>query len=51
MQKQSFKYDGYMCIIKEVKNSGNSGRVFVPKDWAGKNVAIILLDQIVSSDE
>lgn len=46
MQKQHFEYDGYLSIIKEVKNSGNSGRVFVPKDWEGKQVAVILLDPL-----
>lgn len=46
MQKQNFNYEGYMCMIKEVKNSGNSGRVFVPKSWENKKVAVILLEEI-----
>lgn len=50
VSKQHFEYDGYLCLIKEVKNSGNSGRVFVPKTWSGKKVAIILLDTIEETE-
>ncbi|MGP8319270.1 MAG: DUF2080 family transposase-associated protein [Methanosarcinaceae archaeon] len=32
-------------IEKTVKSSGNSGRVYVPKDWIGKKVKIFLLEQ------
>ncbi|MGP8330614.1 MAG: DUF2080 family transposase-associated protein [Methanosarcinaceae archaeon] len=44
----SFAYrlsNGYQVIEKTVKSSGNSGRVYVPKDWIGKKVKIFLLEQ------
>ena len=31
-------------IDKEVKPSGNSGRVYLPPDWVGKHVKIIRID-------
>jgi putative transposon-encoded protein len=31
-------------IEKEVKRSGNTGRVYLPLDWVGKNVKIIRVD-------
>lgn len=34
---------GYEMLEKEVNKSGNSGRVYVPIDWVGKRVKIILL--------
>jgi putative transposon-encoded protein len=42
---------GYEIIEKTVKASGNSGRVYVPIDWVGKKVKIVLLDPIESSKE
>ena len=46
MDKRSFSLSGYQLIEKVVKNGGDSGRVFVPKTWKDKRVAIILLDEI-----
>ena len=46
MEKQEFKFTGYAFIQKEVKNAGDSGRVFVPKAWAGKKVVVILTEPI-----
>jgi putative transposon-encoded protein len=39
---------GYEIIEKIVKQSGNSGRVYVPIDWVGKKVKIVLLDPVES---
>lgn len=36
--------EAYQVIEKEVKSSGNSGRVYVPKEWVGKRVKIILIE-------
>ena len=36
---------GYEMLEKQVNKSGNSGRVYVPIEWDGKNVKIILLEQ------
>lgn len=39
-------YDCYETIEKEVRNGGNSGRVFVPKTWAGRKVRILLVEPV-----
>jgi len=35
---------GYEILEKKVTKSGNSGRVYVPVEWIGKKVKIILLE-------
>ena len=35
---------GYEMLEKEVTKSGNSGRVYVPIEWIGKKVKIILIE-------
>ena len=35
---------GEELIEKEVKQSGNSGRVYLPPDWIGKHVKIIRIE-------
>ncbi|MBF0496334.1 MAG: DUF2080 family transposase-associated protein [Deltaproteobacteria bacterium] len=35
---------GEEMLEKEVKLSGNSGRVYLPPDWVGKHVKIIRID-------
>lgn len=40
----------YEVIEKTVKASGNSGRVYVPKEWVGRKVKVMLLEPL-SSDE
>lgn len=36
---------GYEMLEKLVRKSGSSGRVYVPVDWVGKRVKIILLEK------
>jgi len=36
---------GYEMLEKQVNKSGNSGRVYVPIEWIGKKVKIILLEK------
>ncbi len=36
--------DAYQVIEKVVKPGGNSGRVYVPKEWVDKRVKIILME-------
>lgn len=36
---------GYEMLEKEVNKSGNSGRIYVPIQWVGKKVKIILLEK------
>lgn len=40
------KLDAYQVIEKVVKSSGNSGRVYAPKEWIGKRVKILLLEPL-----
>lgn len=46
MEKQDFKFSGYAFVHKTVKNGGDSGRVFVPKAWAGRGVVVILKEPL-----
>jgi len=42
--KPKFEVYGEEMIEKEVKQSGNSGRVYLPPEWVGKQVKIIRID-------
>jgi putative transposon-encoded protein len=41
LKKVKFEIYGEEMLEKEVKLSGNSGRVYLPPDWVGKQVKII----------
>ena len=43
-RKTKFEVFGEEMIEKQVKPSGNSGRVYLPPDWVGKSVKIIRID-------
>ena len=43
-EKVKFEVFGEEMLQKEVKLSGNSGRVYLPPDWVGKHVKIIRTD-------
>lgn len=46
MKKQTqIQLTGYEMFEKQVNKSGNSGRVYVPIEWVGKKVKIILLEK------
>ena len=42
--KSKFEVYGEEMIEKEVKQSGNSGRVYLPPEWVQKHVKIIRID-------
>jgi len=42
--KVKFEVFGEEMIEKKVKQSGNTGRVYLPPDWVGKYVKIIRID-------
>ena len=44
LKKVKFEIYGEEMLQKEVKLSGNSGRVYLPPDWVGKNVKIVRTD-------
>ena len=39
-----FKIFGEEMITKQVKQSGSSGRVYLPRHWVGKQVKIVRID-------
>ncbi len=46
MQKATqIQLTGYEMLEKKVNKSGNSGRVYVPVEWIGKKVKIILVEK------
>ena len=44
INKSKFEVYGEEMIEKEVKQSGNSGRVYLHPEWVGKHVKIIRID-------
>ena len=42
--KVKFEIYGEEMIEKKVKSSGNSGRVYLPPNWVGHQVKIIMID-------
>lgn len=44
-KKAKIELTGYEMLEKQVNKSGNSGRVYVPIEWIGKKVKIILLEK------
>ncbi|MBA4358167.1 MAG: cytoplasmic protein [Desulfovibrio sp.] len=45
-QRGSVKFEvmGVEVLSKNVKQSGNSGRIYLPPTWVGRKVKIIRLD-------
>ena len=42
--KVKFEVYGEEMIDKQVKFSGNSGRVYLPPEWVGKHIKVIRID-------
>jgi putative transposon-encoded protein len=36
--------EGYEMLDKTAKESGNGAQVYVPKNWAGKRIKVVLLE-------
>ena len=45
-QPSEFKVLGYEMLEREVKQSGNTGRVYLPKSWIGTRVKIMRVSQL-----
>lgn len=45
MKETRIELTGFEMLEKVVNKSGNSGRVYVPIEWIGKKVKIILLEK------
>lgn len=44
MKKTKIQLTGFEMLEKQVNKSGNSGRIYVPVEWIGKRVKVILLE-------
>ncbi len=42
-RQAKFEVYGEEMIEKEVRQSGNSGRIYLPQEWVGKSVKVIRL--------
>jgi putative transposon-encoded protein len=47
-EQMEIKITAYQIVEKTVKQSGNSGRVYVPIDWVGKKVKVVLIEPLNS---
>ena len=45
MKETKIELTGLEMLEKKVNKSGNSGRVYVPIEWIGKRVKIILIEK------
>ena len=43
-KKVKFEVYGEEMIEKDVKMSGNSGRIYLPPDWVGHKIKVIRID-------
>jgi len=45
MKETKIQLIGFEMLEKQVNKSGNSGRVYVPIEWVGKKVKIVLIEK------
>ena len=45
-EEMEIKINAYQIVEKTVKQSGNSGRVYVTIDWVGKKVKVVLIEPL-----
>ncbi len=50
-QPSEFKVLGYEMLEREVKQSGNTGRVYLPKSWVGTRVKIMRVSQLEQKED
>jgi len=46
MEQMEITTKGYVAIEKTIKSTKKTGYVYLPKEWGGKRVKIILIDPI-----
>lgn len=44
VRETKIQLSGFEMLEKQVNKSGNSGRVYVPVEWIGKRVKVVLLE-------
>jgi putative transposon-encoded protein len=42
--EMKIEVQGYQVLEKKVKKAGNSGRIYLPKEWVDKQVKVVLLE-------
>ena len=50
MKEMEITMNGYQVIEKEVGDAKTSGRLFVPKEWIGKRVKVVLIEPLEEED-
>jgi putative transposon-encoded protein len=45
MKETKIQLTGFEMLEKQVNKSGNSGRIYVPVEWIGKRVKVVLLEK------
>lgn len=50
MKAMEIRTEGYATLDKDVKSGSTSGRIFVPKEWMGKRVRVILVEPLEEGD-
>jgi len=45
IRETKIQLSGFEMLEKQVNKSGNSGRVYVPVEWIGKRVKVVLLEK------
>jgi len=51
IRKMKIEMEAYQVVEKVAKSAGNSGRVYVPIDWVGKRVKILLIEPLDEENE
>jgi putative transposon-encoded protein len=46
VRPMKLELEAYQVVEKIVKPGGNSGRVYVPIEWMGKKVKIVLIEPL-----
>ena len=45
IKETNIQLTGYEMLEKTVGRSGDSGRIYVPVDWVGKKIKIVLIEK------
>lgn len=46
MEKDVFQVLGYELIIKKVTDAKTTGKIYLPKEWIGRRVKVIRMDEL-----
>ena len=46
LEKDMFQVWGYELIIKRVTDAKTTGKIYLPKEWIGKRVKVIRMEEL-----